>query len=93
MHVFIHYFAYFEKGVKRRSKNFLTQSVWKDDFQTSIHLELIFNSYLAWAEKYSEESQFAKQEFSLGKNDTAENLMFWPTPIQDVQPVILWLIK
>ena len=44
MRVFIQNFTYIEKGVKYCGKNLLTQSVWKYDFQTSIHLKLFQHS-------------------------------------------------
>ena len=44
MSVFIHNFTYIEKGVNCCGKKLLTQSVWKYDFQTSIHLELFQHS-------------------------------------------------
>ena len=45
MLIIIHYCTHIEKGVKYcGKKHLLTRSVWKYDFQTSIHLELFQHS-------------------------------------------------
>ena len=50
------------KGVKFRGKKLLTQSVWKSDFQTLIHLELFYALTLR-AEKYLDTENSTFQHF------------------------------
>ena len=66
MRVFIHNFAYIEKGVKCRGKKMYLPKVFESSISKPRFISNYFStrSYLTRAEKYLNESRFGKQFFS-----------------------------